>query len=41
MLKDLDKSNDSIFLREFCEQIEKAFRKIKIENNFKGVYYSG
>jgi len=41
MLNDLDHSNDSLYLKEVCEKIGKAFKKIKVENTFKGTYYSG
>jgi hypothetical protein len=37
----LESSNDSVDLREICEEINKAYKKIKMENNFKGCYYSG
>jgi hypothetical protein len=41
MLNDLSSSNDSLLLKDMCEKIGKALKKVKVENIFKGSYYSG
>lgn len=41
MLNQLDNSADSVLLRDLCDKIGDAFKKVKAEDNFKGSYYSG